>query len=79
VDGLDAWITSGRYSSSPGWVTCSKCGEDTAVLSETEYGMSTWTPEECKHCKAEFTGDEAWADDEPDYDDDWKDVDDPNY
>ena len=59
---LDSWITSGRYSSSQLDVTCSKCGEATAVLSETEYGTTTWTPEECPKCHADFTGEESYCD-----------------
>jgi ribosomal protein S27E len=67
--GLDNWITSGRYSSNHLDVTCSKCGETTAVFEETEYGMTTWTPEECSKCKHEFGDDDQWEQAEPDYDD----------
>jgi hypothetical protein len=63
--GLDAWITGGRYNASQGLVTCPSCEEQTAVTAETEYGATTWTPEECKHCGAAFSGDEPWEDDEP--------------
>lgn len=66
--GLDAWITSGRYSKAQGWVTCRKCGEETCVISETEYGTSWWSPEECPKCGTTFEGDEPWQDDEPDPD-----------
>jgi hypothetical protein len=59
--GLDAWITGGRYSRDEGQVTCEKCGAATGVTSESEYGMTTWTPEECSKCGAEFTGDEDWV------------------
>lgn len=63
MDGLDAWITSGRYSSCPMQVTCEGCGERTFVTAETEYGMTTWSPEECAHCGRGFTGDEDWEED----------------
>ena len=63
--GLDAWITSGRYSSSLLLVTCSACGDETTVTAETEYGATTWTPEECRHCGHAFDGDEDWREDEP--------------
>lgn len=62
--GLDAWITGGRYSKALGLVMCPDCGEQTPVTSETEYGATTWEPEECA-CGHEFTGEEAWEDDEP--------------
>lgn len=62
---LDRWITGGRYSAAPGWVTCKSCNERSAVLAETEYGATTWSPEECPKCGAEFSGDETWEDDEP--------------
>jgi len=63
--GLDAWITSGRYSASWAWVTCRACDEQTLVHCETEYGATTWSPEECKHCDRPFDGDEPWEEDEP--------------
>jgi hypothetical protein len=62
---LDSWITSGRYDSSQLDVTCSKCGEATAVLSETEYGTTCWTPEECPKCHTSFDGEESWCESEP--------------
>jgi DNA-directed RNA polymerase subunit RPC12/RpoP len=61
--GLDEWITGGRYSSNGGEVTCEKCGAATHVVSESEYGMTTWSPEECSKCGKEFDGDEGWVDD----------------
>lgn len=70
--GLDAWITGGRFSTSRGRVTCAACGEETLVVTETEYGSTTWEPNECA-CGVEFDGDEPWVDDEPpepDYGDD---------
>lgn len=71
---LDSWITSGRYSSDAGYVMCRKCGYETFVISETEYGSTEWNPMECsnKKCNTEFTGDEEWTDAEPpekEYDD----------
>lgn len=73
--GLDAWITGGRYSSCPMIVTCDVCGECTPVTAETEYGVTTWSPEECKACGVEFAGDEDWTDDEgPDFYDRWEDL-----
>ena len=45
---------------------CRKCEEETSVVQETEYGMSTWEPERCQACNHEFNGDEPWSDDEPD-------------
>jgi len=65
--GLDNWITSGRYSESAGYVMCKKCGYETFVVAETEYGATTWTPEECsnKKCLHTFDGDEEWTDAEP--------------
>jgi hypothetical protein len=67
VRGLDAHITGGRYSSCPMRVRCAECDEWTAVVAETEYGATTWTPEECgnPNCGAAFEGDEDWVDDEP--------------
>lgn len=67
MDRLDAWITSGRYSSNAGYVICKKCGYETFVISETEYGATEWSPGECsnKLCHAEFIGDEEWQDAEP--------------
>lgn len=60
LKGLDAWITSGRYSSSHMFVTCKSCGETTSVFSETEYGMTSWEPDECENCWQFFFGDEDW-------------------
>lgn len=68
MDRLDNWITGGRYSKSHGYVMCPDCEETTSVTVETEYGASTWEPEECKHCGREFTEDDEWQDDEPDCD-----------
>jgi hypothetical protein len=53
---------------------CRKCGYETFVISETEYGSTEWNPMECsnKKCNTEFTGDEEWTDAEPpekEYDD----------
>jgi hypothetical protein len=70
-DALDRWITGGRYGSSAIIVECPRCHNHTPVLMETEYGSSTWTPEDCKHCQYPFNGDEPWEEDEPpeiDYD-----------
>jgi len=70
LPGYDAWKTSGRYSSCPMVVFC-KCGESTPVVAETEYGCTTWSPEECSSCGEEFTGEEDWTVDEgpePEYD-----------
>jgi len=66
-DALDRWITGGRYSSCAMQVTCPACGEETFVVSETEYGSTEWNPAECgnKACGREFTGDEDWREDEP--------------
>lgn len=68
--GLDAYITSGRYSKAIGWAQCPKCGNQTMVVAETEYGGTTWEPGECetKGCGHEFTGEEPWEDAEPDPD-----------
>lgn len=63
---FDRWITSGRYSEHLVVVTCKYCGEATNVKVTTEYGASEWNPEECKHCKEWFDGDESWFLDEPD-------------
>lgn len=67
-DALDRWITGGRYSRVLIVVTCPACEEQTPVEAETEYGVTTWSPEECRACGREFDGDETWADDEPDPD-----------
>ena len=67
-DALDRYITSGRYSESLMLVTCSHCGDTTRVAAETEYGATTWSPEECGKCKEPFEGDETWIEDEPDPD-----------
>lgn len=65
LSGYDAWATGGRYSAAPMRVECSACGEWTPVVAETEYGATTWTPEECSNCGEPFDGDERWEDDEP--------------
>jgi ribosomal protein S27E len=65
VSAYDRWATGGRYSTDRLWVECPDCEERTAVLAETEYGTTTWTPEECKTCGRAFLGDERWEDDEP--------------
>lgn len=70
--GLDAWITSGRYSEELLLVTC-ECGEQTRVVATTEYGMSEWEPGECVKCGKEFPEDATWETDEPDIDDRWED------
>ena len=62
--GLDAWITSGRYSTQWLIVTC-PCGDESEVKAETDYGATTWTPGGCAGCGRAFTGDEPWYDDEP--------------
>jgi hypothetical protein len=62
-DALDRYITGGRYSAAAGLVTC-PCGEQVAVEAETEYGTTTWSPEECPKCGRAFDGDEPWVDDE---------------
>jgi hypothetical protein len=73
--GLDAWITSGRYSKETILVRCRHCDEETMVEAETEYGATEWSVEACEHCKKEFTGDEEYSgydprDEEPaDFDD----------
>lgn len=64
-DALDRWITSGRYSSSAGYVTCSKCETETFVVTETEYGSTEWFVNQCPQCGTEFTGKEDWLDAEP--------------
>lgn len=69
-DALDRHITGGRYSADQLLVTCGHCGEKTTVVAETDYGMTTWSPEECtnKKCNELFNGDEEWDEDEPDPD-----------
>lgn len=62
-DALDRYITGGRYSRENGHVTCRECGEDTIVLAETEYGATTWDPDECKHCGTQWTGLEEFGGD----------------
>ncbi len=62
-DALDRHITGGHYSKALLLVTC-PCGEQTAVDAESEYGMTTWSPEECPKCLRGFDGDEPWEDDE---------------
>ncbi len=68
MNGLDAYITGGRYSSQPLVATCKACGETSAVLAETEYGATYWTPEECPACHQEWDEDTPSTDDEPDPD-----------
>lgn len=65
-DALDRHIAGGHYSRSLILVTCGKCGAETPVTEESEYGMNSWTPMECgnKKCGADFDGDEKWVDDE---------------
>jgi hypothetical protein len=63
--GLDAWITSGRYSKDLIVVTCPTCETDTPVVAETEYGATEWSPGECSKCGRSFEGDEQWVEDEP--------------
>ena len=67
-DALDRYITGGRYSRSLILVTCPACETQTPVEVETEYGVTTWNPVECRKCGREFTGQEEWEDDEPDPD-----------
>lgn len=63
--GLDAWITSGRYSKEMLRVKCSECDEYTSVTAETEYGATDWDRDACFHCGAAFEGDEDTELDEP--------------
>jgi ssDNA-binding Zn-finger/Zn-ribbon topoisomerase 1 len=56
--GYDAWKTSGRYSRGESYVTCPNCDTETLVFTETEYGYTSWTPEECPACLREFDGGE---------------------
>jgi transcription elongation factor Elf1 len=73
MDRLDAWITGGRYTKDLLLVTCPGCEEDTPVTCETEYGMSTWEPMECKWCGRDFDGTEHFETDEgPDPYDRWE-------
>lgn len=65
ANALDRWITGGRYRSEQLRATCEKCGESSAVLAESEYGATTWTPEECPACGTPWSEDTPWADDEP--------------
>lgn len=62
---LDRHITGGRYSLSHISVICRDCGKKTDVVAETEYGATEWNPQECEHCKTEFTGQEQWEDNTP--------------
>jgi len=62
---LDRYITDGRYSKSVGEVTCNACGETTTVTAETEYGATTWEPEECGRCGNEFTDEEMVEAEDP--------------
>ena len=66
--GLDAWILSPRYSKEQFVVECPQCQTETPVTSETEYGMTEWSPAECPKCGREFNGGEPTRDDEPDWD-----------
>lgn len=63
-DALDRYITSGRYEKNLLVVTCPKCGEETPVTEESEYGTAEWSPGGCK-CGHEFDGTEEYCDDEP--------------
>lgn len=65
LDALDRWITSGRYEKELLRVTCPECREASAVTAETEYGATTWIPEECPSCGAEWGDDPAYEPDEP--------------
>lgn len=65
MDGLDRYITSGRYSKELIRVHCAACGEWTSVVAETEYGATDWTPDECSACQREFPSGAKWEDDEP--------------
>lgn len=47
---LDRHITSGRYSTEMVDFTCDSCGHNFAGTVETEYGTSTFQPEECPAC-----------------------------
>lgn len=59
-DALDRWITGGRYQRA--WIdvwcqnpACETYGEEpVSVLAETEYGGTTWSPDECPHCGGEL-------------------------
>jgi hypothetical protein len=57
MKGLDAWITSGRYSREYLLVECSHCHENTVVKAEQEYGSVWWTPESCSYCGKDFDDD----------------------
>lgn len=73
-DALDRYITGGRYSSERLLVACPGCGETTPVDAESEYGATTWSPEECPKCGREFEGDEKFeADEGPDVEYDYQD------
>ncbi len=71
---LDSWITSGRFSSTAMFVLCAKCGEETFVVAETEFGATDWNPAECRQCKESFNGEEEWSEaeapEEEEYDED---------
>jgi len=54
LKGLDAWITSGRYSFEYLLATCSNCDANTVVKANNEYGSIWWEPEECSNCGYEF-------------------------
>ncbi len=68
LPGYDAWATGGRYDKQLLRATCTHCGEQNPVTAETEYGATTWTPEECPECHKPWGEDAPWEDDEPDPD-----------
>lgn len=63
-DALDRWITGGRYQCAYIEVWCQnpQCKtygiDPIEVLAETEYGGTTWTPEECPQCGGELGEDQ---------------------
>ncbi|GAH39765.1 unnamed protein product [marine sediment metagenome] len=50
----DSHITSGRYSRQEATFVCNECGNELEGIIETEYGGSTYTPEECPRCHGEI-------------------------
>ena len=65
LPGYDAWATGGRYSRELLVALCPECEEWSPVTAESEYGATTWTPEECPRCGAEWPEDARTELDEP--------------
>lgn len=63
-DALDRYLTGGRYSKTEILVWCQNPACLTfgdmpvEVLSETEYGTTWWTPDECPLCDGELGEDQ---------------------